>query len=79
MQCLICNTKDKEDFSLYESKHFCDDCTSIMDYWFENVRRELSDRYTEVNNSELWECEFLEGLERYVEEQIEKYNNEIRK
>lgn len=73
-RCMICGSKHELDFTLYRNKHLCDECMSILEYHYKNARAELADRYEEVNNAELWECELLEGLDEYINYKTEAYN-----
>lgn len=73
-RCMICGTEHKEDFTIYKKRFLCDECMSILDYYYKQARVEISDRYEEVNNAEMWECEFLEGLDEFVTYKTDEYN-----
>ena len=70
----MCGTKHESDFALYKQKTLCDECMSIFDYYYKQIREEIRDHYEEVNNAEMWECDFLEGLDEYVEIKTKEYN-----
>lgn len=74
--CMICKTEHEEDFTLYRQTMLCDDCMSILEYHYKNAKYELEDRHMEVNNSEMWESELLEGLEEYLEIKAREYREE---
>lgn len=73
--CMICGTEQKADFALYKQKFLCDECMGILEYYYKQARVEIADRYEEVNNSELWECNLLEGLDEYIQYKTDEYND----
>ena len=73
--CMICGTEHKADFALYKQKFLCDECMGILEYYYKQARAEIADRYEEVNNSELWDCNLLEGLDEYIQYKTDEYND----
>ena len=76
MKCLFCGTEKENDFSLYRTK-ICDDCMSILNYWYKETFVDIKTRYKAMNGSEMFEAEFLEGLDEYVSIMSDEYNRNL--
>lgn len=76
MKCFICGSEKADDFSLFRTK-ICDDCMSILNYWYKETFADIKTRYKAMNGSEMFEAEFLEGLAEYVYIMQDEYNRNL--
>ena len=77
MSCRICGSTDANDFTLYKSEKICDDCMSILNYWYKETFYDIKTRYRALHGGEMWESEFLEGLAEYVDLMTDEYNRNL--
>ncbi len=77
MRCWICGSDDPNDFTLYRTDRICDDCMSILNYWYKETFYDIKTRYKALNGAEMGENEFLEGLSEYVEIMTDDYNRNL--
>ena len=77
--CMICGTEDPNEFTVHEHSLLCDDCRGILNYWYKEALEDMKTHYRVRNGSEMYESEFLQGLEEFTQIKIGEYNEELRR
>lgn len=75
MTCLMCGSEEPKDFTVFSDSRLCDDCMSILNYWFKETFYDIKTRYKALNGSDMEEGEFIEAMEEYLN--IMRYEREI--
>lgn len=79
MQCWLCGSTEPDDFTLYNHSRVCDDCRSILNYWYREAIDDLRTRHRAISGLELDEGEFLEGCAEFIDIKQTEYNAERRR
>lgn len=73
MMCWMCGSENPDDFTLYQGPFLCDDCMSILNYWYKEMMQDVKTR-CEALNGQFDEATFIEGLAEYVDIKGAEYN-----
>ena len=79
MMCWMCGSEDPDDFTLYQRPFMCDDCMSILNYWYKEIRQDIKTRHEALAGTSFDEASFLEGLMEFVYIKQTEYNRQSQK
>ena len=72
--CMVCGTKRPEDFTDHDYSLLCDDCYDVFNYWYKEALQDMKTTYRAKNGSEMFEAEFIQGLEEFADIKGTEYN-----
>ena len=79
MKCRMCGTENRSDFTMNQGPTICNDCISILDYWYREMFLDIRTRHKAQTGSEMQEGGFLSGLEEYVDIRRTEFNRRRKK
>lgn len=75
----MCGTEDPDNFTESRTDIICDRCMDALDDFYDYAFADMRTRYKAETGSEMWESEFIEGLQEYVDIRGTEYNRKIRR
>lgn len=74
MRCWMCGTEDPDAFTPSRTDLICDRCMDALDEFFDAAFADMRVRYKAETGAEMWESEFIEGLQEYVDIKGTEFN-----